>query len=125
MYFLIPSPLTHSSTPTLPSLSLTFGFLITTGLEVGLLGPSSLGVCFLDLHVYFLHQIREVLFHDFFKSISSFLLFLFSFWHPYDANVGPLEVVPEAAYTILFVLDSFFLRVVLIGCFLLPYVPNH
>ena len=28
--------------------------------------------------------------------------FLFSFWHNFGANVGPLELVPEAAYTILF-----------------------
>ena len=37
---------------------------------------------FLNLHVYFLHQIRESLFHYVFKQISNFLLFLFSFWHP-------------------------------------------
>ena len=57
-------------------------------------------LCFLDLHVYFLHQIREVLFHFFFKQISNFLLFLFSFWQPYDVNVGTLEVVLDVAYTI-------------------------
>ena len=52
------------------------------------------------------------------------MLFIFSFWHTYDVNVGLLEVVPEAAYTILIFL-FFFLPIVLIGCVLLPYVPNH
>ena len=33
-------------------------------------------LCFLDLHVYFLHQIREVFFHYFFKQSSNFLLSL-------------------------------------------------
>ena len=36
-----------------------------------------------------------------------FLLFLFS-WHSYDTNVGILEVVPEAPYTILGLGGSFF-----------------
>ena len=40
-------------------------------------------------------------------------------------NVGPLEVVPEAAYTTLIFGGVLFFLVVLIGCFLLPYVPNH
>ena len=44
----------------------------------------------------------------FFKQISNFLLFFFSFWHLYDTNIGMLEVVPGAAYTILIFLDSSF-----------------
>ena len=79
---------------------------------------------FLDFHIYFLYQIREVFFHSVFKSISNFLLFLFSFWHPYNVNVGLLEVVPEDPNTIL-VFWIFFFLLVPIGCFLLPYVPNH
>ena len=43
----------------------------------------------------------EVFFHYFSKEFSKFLLFLFSFWHPYDANVGPLQVVKQAASTAL------------------------
>ena len=39
-------------------------------------------------------------------------------------NVGPLKVVPEAVYTVL-IFFGFFLLLVLCGCFLLPYVPNH
>ena len=83
------------------SLSLIFGILIMMCLGAGLFGSILFGtLCFLDLHVYFLHQIRKVFFHYFFKQISKFLVF-FSFWHPYDLNVGPLEVVPEAVYTLL------------------------
>ena len=58
----------------------------------------------------------------FLRWISSFLLFLFSFWKTYDADVGPLEVVPEAVYTILDFGGFFFLLFVLHGCFMLPYV---
>ena len=55
-----------------------------------------------------------------FSEISNFLLFLFSFWHPCDANVGMFEVVPEAAYTILIFLDSFFFLFCVVGfCFFL------
>ena len=49
----------------------------------------------------------------------------FFFWYPHDVNVGMLEVVPEALYTILIFFGFFFLLVVLIGCFLIPHVPNH
>ena len=66
-------------------------------------------LCFLDLHSYFLHHIKEVFFHYFFKQISNFLLFLF-FRHPYDANVVFLKVVPQASYTILIFLDSLFFK---------------
>ena len=55
----------------------------------------------------------------FFKLISNFLLFLF-FWHPYDVNVGVLEVVPHVADTILGFFGLFFLLGVLIGCFCFP-----
>ena len=51
------------------SLFLTFVFLIIMCLGVGLFAPSILfgTLCFLDLHVCFLHQIRKVFFHYFFK----------------------------------------------------------
>ena len=83
------------------------------------LHPSCLhpSLCFLDLDVYFCHQIRGVFFHYF----SNFLLFLFSFWHPYDVNVGTLKVVPEAAYIVLVCLDSFFFLLfwLVVLCFLM------
>ena len=52
-------------------------------------------LCFLDLHVYFLHQVREVFCHYFFKQVFNFLLSLFFFWHPHDVKVGMPEVVPK------------------------------
>ena len=55
----------------------------------------------LDLHVYFLHQIREIFFHYFFKIALQFLALSLLLWHPCEANVGLLEVVPEAPYTFL------------------------
>ena len=79
-------------------------------------------LCVLDLNVHFFHQIREIFFHCFFKMISSFLVFLFSFWCPYGGNAGMLELVPEPAYSI-FIFFFFVLfspLVVLICCFLLP-----
>ena len=30
-----------------------------------------------------------------FKQVFNFLLFLFSFWHPYDSDVRMFKVVPE------------------------------
>ena len=66
------------------------------------LGVFSLGqllwdsLSFLDfLEVYLLCQIGEVLLHYFFKEVFNFLVFLFSFWHPYDSDVGTFKVVLE------------------------------
>ena len=66
------------------SLSLTFGISIMICSWCGPLWVQLFGVslCFLDLYVYFLHQIRKVFFHYFFRQSSNFLLFLFSFCHP-------------------------------------------
>ena len=49
------------------SLSLTFGILISVYLKSGPLCIHLVwdSLCFLDLHVYFLHQIRAVFFHYF------------------------------------------------------------
>ena len=65
-------------------------------------------LCFLDLYVYFIHQVKDVFFHYFKKYFSNFLLSVFSLQLPNDANVGMLEVVPEAPYTVLIFLDYFF-----------------
>ena len=57
------------------SLSLTFGLLIMMYLGVGLFSYILLWafLFFLNLHVYFLHQIREVFFHYFFQIDFQFL----------------------------------------------------
>ena len=71
--------------------------------------PSYLGLCASwTCMSNSLTKLGKFSFIIFSNRFPNFLLFLFSFWHPYDANVGHLEVVPEAAYTILLFLDSFF-----------------
>ena len=57
------------------------------------LGPTSWdSLSFLDfLEVYFLYHIGDVLFHYLFKEVFIFLVFLFSFWHPYDSYVGTFK----------------------------------
>ena len=72
------------------------------------LGSTSLGLCFLDLYVYFLCQIKEVFFIIFSNKFSFFLLSLFSFWHPYDSDVGIFKVVPEIPKPIFIFLNSCF-----------------
>lgn len=58
-------------------------------------------LCFLDLSVCFLPQIRKVFSHYLFKHIFFPFLLLFSFWNPYNADIGALNVVPGVPYTIL------------------------
>ena len=119
LYFLIPSPLQVFSPSPLPSgylpvtkfsslafknlsLSLTFGILIMICFGVGLFASIIIRTLhFLDLDVYFLHQIKEVFFHYFFLIDFQFLAFSLLLLAPYGMNVGPLEVAPEAVYTIL------------------------
>ena len=95
LYFLIPSPLHPFYPSLLPSgnhlvtnlfiylfilllltfsLCLTFGILIMMCLGVGLFASIIIEtLSFLDLHVYFLHQIREAFFHFFFQIDFQFL----------------------------------------------------
>ena len=64
---------------------------------------------FLDfLEVWFLCQIGEVLLHYLFKEVFNFLLFLFSFWHPYNSDVGTLKDVLEVPKPLLIFLNSCF-----------------
>ena len=57
---------------------------------------------FLDfLEVYILCQTGELLLHYFFKEVFNFLVFLFSFWHPYDSDVDMFKDVPEVPKPIL------------------------
>ena len=78
-----------------------------------------LGVCFLGSNFsgsledswksIFLCRIGEALFHYFFKYVFNFLLFIFfSFWHPYDSDVGTFKVVPEVPKPLLIFLNSCF-----------------
>ena len=48
--------------------------------------------CFLDLVDYFFSHVREVFSSYLFKYFLGSFLSLFSFWDPYNANVGTLNV---------------------------------
>ena len=74
------------------SLALIFVNLITMCLGVFLLG-----FCFLDLGGYFLSHVREVFNYNLFKYFLESFLSLFSFWNPYNANVGVFYFVPEVS----------------------------
>ena len=54
----------------------------------------------------------------FFQIGSQFLTLSFLWWHPHDANVAFLEVVPDVPYTILIFLDSFFFFFLTLSLFL-------
>ena len=59
-----------------------FGFILFT-------------LCSLSLDIHFFLQIWKVFSHNFLKYIFSLLLSLFSFWDPYNLNVGILNVITE------------------------------
>ena len=90
-------PLSHQRSPF--SLFLLFVNSITVCLSIFLLGfilPGTL--CgFLDLGGYFLSHDREVFEYNLFKYFLESLLSLFSFWDPYNVNVGAFNVVPEVS----------------------------
>ena len=76
------------------------------------MGPVFWGDClsFLDfLEVYFLCHTGEVLLHYFFKLVFNLLLFLFSFWHPYDSDVGMLKVSQRFLSLLIFLKLCFFI----------------
>ena len=52
-----------------------------------------------------------------FNQIDFQFVLSLSFWNPSDANVGTLEVVPDASYTVLIFFEFFLLLAILIGCF--------
>lgn len=75
-------------------LHLNFGILILTYLGMGLLGLIFFETLwFLGLYVHFLHQVREVFRHYFFKYIlNPFISFFFSYY-PYDETVVMLDIL--------------------------------
>ena len=54
-------------------------------------------LCFLDLDVCFLSQVREVFSYYVFRYVLSTFLSLFSFWDLYNVNVSMLDVFPEVS----------------------------
>ena len=79
-------------------------------------------LCFLDLYVYLLHQIKEVFLHYFFNYVFNFFLFLFS--HSYDSDVGTFGDVLESSYTLLIFFEFLFLYSVAVEYLFLPF-PNN
>ena len=47
----------------------------------------------------------------------------FSFWHPYNSDIGMFKVFPEVPQPLNF-FEVLFLHSVLVGCLFLPFVPN-
>ena len=83
---------------TILSPSLIFVSLITVCLGVFLLGfilPGTLH--FLDLVDYFLSHVMEFFSYYIFKYFLRSFLPLFSFWDPYNVNVGMFSVVSEVS----------------------------
>ena len=83
------------------SLSLTLGILFMMCLGVGFFGFILFWGTLCAFYVYFLHQVREVFHHYFFKQVYNPSISLFSFWYPYDVNVGMIDVVPDTPETII------------------------
>ena len=81
---------------------------------VSVSGRSSLGLfymvlmCFLDVSEWFLSHTREVFGYYLFKYFFCPLLSLFSFWHPYNMDVGAFNIVPEFSETLFICFQSFF-----------------
>ena len=83
-------------------------------MSVGLicvLAWSSLGLSYMGLSMLpglecFLSHVREILGYNLFHYFLRTILFLFSFWDPYDANVGAFNVVPEVSFLLIFFLYS-------------------
>ena len=80
-------------------------------LSVFILGFILFGtLCFLDLVDYLFSHVREVFIYYLFKYFPESFLSIFSFWDPYNTNVGVFKVVLEVFYAVLcFVLFFFFL----------------
>ena len=70
-------------------------------------------VCFLDLSECFLSHVREVFGCNIFKYFLRPFLFLFSFWDPYNMDVGALNIVSEVSEIVLISFSFFFLYSVL------------
>ena len=70
-------------------------------------------MCFLDLNEHLLSQFREVFRYNPLEYFLKALLFLFSFWDPYNMNIKwvnivPFNIVPEISETVLISFHSFF-----------------
>ena len=91
-------PLHHQGSPNNFSLSLIFVSLITMSQRVSpWVYPAWDSLNFLDLGGYFFSHVREVFDYNLFKYFLGSFLSLFSFWDPYNVNVGAFNVVLEVS----------------------------
>ena len=83
-------------------------------------------LCFLYLDILILLSIWENFKPQFLHKHFLFpFLSLFSFWDPYNANVGTFDVILEILYVVLFFVVVVFPSAVLIGWFPLFYLLDH
>ena len=80
-------------------------------------------LCFLNLYVYFFHQVKEVFCSYIFKYVFN-PCFLSSPLSTHDVNVGMLELVPGPLLTILILFGFFFPFCCSDWMVFLPYLPN-
>ena len=91
------------------SLSLIFISLITMCLWVFLLGFILCGtLCASWTWVFPFTKLRKVFGFNLFKYFLRPFLFLFSFWDPYNANIGAFNAVLEISETVFISFHSFF-----------------
>ena len=105
-----------------PILSLPMSIVIMMCLAVGLFASIMFGTlcAFWTCMSIFLLSLGNFLLL-FFQIDFQFLALSLLLWYPYDENVGTLEVVPEAPYTILMFLNYFFFLLfwLVVFCFLM------
>ena len=70
--------------------------------------PSWDSLCFLDLVDYFLSRVQEFFSYYFFKYFLRFFLSLFSFWGPYNENVGAFYIVLDISEAVFISFHPFF-----------------
>ena len=110
------------------SLSLILGNVIMMCLGVFLLGSNffgTLSASWTSWKSISFARLGKFSFIVFSNKFFNFLLFLFSFWYPYDSDVGTFKVVPEVSKPLLIFFDFLFLHSVPVEYLFLPFVLNH
>ena len=87
--------------------------------------PSWDSLCFLNLVDYFLSHIREFFSYYRFKYFLWSILSLFSFWNPFNMNIGAFNAVPEVSLGCLYFFSLFFLYYITWQWFLPFCLPGH
>ena len=83
-----------------------FGYCVSWCVPFGVY-PAWDFLCFLDLVDYILFHVREFFRYYLFRYFLRSFLSLFSFWDPYNVNVGVFNVVSEILVCLHFIFNSF------------------